>query len=137
VGFLRDLPKDLMDAFRATLEELKDADLLLHIIDIAHPRCEEQMAAVEKILEDLDLQRTPLLRVFNKADKVDPETAGQLCRAFGAISLSALNPETFPPLLRAMEEKLFSPQAGLKDQRREGVALSLSANTRLAICAKN
>jgi len=137
VGFLRDLPKDLMDAFQATLSELKDADLLLHIIDTAHPRCEEQMAAVEKILEDLDLQRTPLLRVFNKVDKVDRETADQLCRAFGAISISALNPETFPPLLRAMEEKLFSPQGSHYDPIREMVPLSLPTNTRLAVCAKN
>ena len=137
VGFLRDLPQDLMDAFRATLSELKDADLLLHIIDIAHPRCEEQMAAVEKILEDLDLQRTPLLRVFNKADKVDPETADQLCRAFGAISISALNPDTFLPLLRAMEEKLFSPQGSHYDPIREMVPLSLPTPTRLGVCAKN
>ena len=121
VGFLRDLPKDLMDAFQATLAELQDADLFLHIIDMAHPRFEEQMAAVEKILEDLDLKRSPLLRVFNKADKVEPETADRLCRSFGAISISALDPGTFSPLLRAMEEKLFSPQIGLGDPPREAV----------------
>jgi GTP-binding protein HflX len=125
VGFLRDLPKDLMEAFRATLEELKDADLLLHVIDIAHPRFEEQMGAVEKILEDLDLRRTPLLRVFNKADQVDRETADNLGRAFHAICISALDPGTFPPLLRAMEEKLFLPAAGRSDQPQEAVALSL------------
>jgi len=125
VGFLRDLPKDLMDAFRATLEELKDADLLLHVIDIAHPRFEEQMGAVEKILEDLDLKRIPLLRVFNKADQVDRETADGLGRAFGAICISALDPGTFPRLLRAMEEKLFLPQESRSDQPQEEVALSL------------
>jgi len=125
VGFLRDLPKDLMDAFRATLEELKDADLLLHVIDIAHPRFEEQMGAVEKILEDLDLKRIPLLRVFNKADQVDRETADGLGRAFRAICVSALDPGTFPPLLRAMEEKLFLPQESRSDQPQEAVALSL------------
>jgi GTP-binding protein HflX len=137
VGFLRDLPKDLMDAFRATLAELKDADLLLHIIDIAHPRFEDQMAAVERILEDLELNRTPLLRIFNKADQVEPETAERLCRAFGAISISALNPGTFPPLLRAMEEKLFLPPVGLYDHPREAVLLPLPTGTRLAPCAKN
>jgi len=103
VGFLRDLPKDLMDAFRATLEELKDADLLLNVIDISHPRFEDQMAAVEKILEELDLKGIPLLRVFNKADRVDPETAQRLSRAFGAVCISALKPETFPPLIEKME----------------------------------
>jgi hypothetical protein len=66
VGFLRDLPRDLMDAFRATLEELRNANLLLHVIDIGHPRFEDQMAAVEKILEELALKEIPLLRVFNK-----------------------------------------------------------------------
>ncbi len=103
VGFLRDLPKDLMDAFRATLEELKDADLLLNVIDISHPRFEDQMAAVEKILEDLGLKQIPILRVFNKADRVDPETARRLTRAFDAVCISALRPETFPPLLEKME----------------------------------
>ncbi|NWF57140.1 MAG: GTPase HflX [Syntrophaceae bacterium] len=103
VGFLRDLPKDLMDAFRATLEELKDADLLLNVIDISHPRFEDQMAAVEKILEELDLKGIPLLRVFNKADRIDPETAQRLSRAFDAVCISALKPETFPPLIEKME----------------------------------
>jgi GTP-binding protein HflX len=103
VGFLRDLPKDLMDAFRATLEELKDADLLLNVIDISHPRFEDQMAAVEKILEELDLKGIPLLRVFNKADRVDPETAQKISRAFDAVCISALKPETFPPLIEKME----------------------------------
>jgi GTP-binding protein HflX len=103
VGFLRDLPKDLMDAFRATLEELRDADLLLNVIDISHPRFEDQMAAVEKILEDLGLKQIPILRVFNKADRVDPETAQRLSRAFDAVCISALRPETFPPLIEKME----------------------------------
>ena len=110
VGFMKNLPKDLLEAFRATLEELKDADLFLHIIDLSHPQFEEQMEAVEKILEDLDLKRTPLLRVFNKADKVAPETAENLCRIFGAIYISALDPKTFTRLLPAMEEKIFHPQ---------------------------
>jgi GTP-binding protein HflX len=106
VGFLRDLPKDLMDAFRATLEELKDADLLLHVVDISHPRFEDQMGAVEKILEDLELKGTPLLRVFNKTDRVDRETAERFSLAFDAVGVSALHPETFSPLLRRVEREL-------------------------------
>ena len=117
VGFLRDLPKDLMDAFRATLEELKDADLLLHVIDISHPRFEDQMASVEKILEELDLKRIPLLRVFNKADKVDPETAEGLCRAFDALCLSALHPETFSPLLNRIEREISLLKSGSLESR--------------------
>jgi GTP-binding protein HflX len=126
VGFLRDLPKDLMDAFRATLEELKDADLLLHVVDISHPRFEEQMTAVEKILVDLDLQRTPLQRVFNKVDKIDREAADDLCRAFGAIGISALDSTTFPALVQAMEEKLFRPPvSSLPDPAPDAVAISI------------
>lgn len=116
VGFLRNLPKDLLDAFRATLEESKEADLLLHVIDLSHPRFEEQMEAVEKILEELELNRIPLLRVFNKTDKVDPETTESLSRTFGAVGISALDPRTFPLLLKKIEEKLSLYQASFTDQ---------------------
>ena len=115
VGFLRDLPKDLLDAFRATLEESRESHLLLHIIDLSHPRFEEQMEAVEKILEELELNRIPLLRVFNKIDKVDPEIAGHLGQVFGGVCISALDSATFAPLLEKVEERLFSP-ARLPDQ---------------------
>ncbi|MDH3828682.1 MAG: GTPase HflX, partial [Desulfobacterales bacterium] len=69
VGFIKDLPNDLMVAFRATLEELEDADLLLHVIDISNPRYEEQIKSVEKILADLNLQNTATFRVLNKMDR--------------------------------------------------------------------
>ncbi|MCX5912547.1 MAG: GTPase HflX, partial [Deltaproteobacteria bacterium] len=115
VGFIRDLPKDLWDAFRATLEELKDANLLLHVIDISHPQFEEQMQAVEKILEDLGLRETPLLRVFNKSDRIDPETGDRIGRRYGGIRISALDSKTFSPLLQAMEEKLFLPKTDPKE----------------------
>ncbi|MGD0277332.1 MAG: GTPase HflX, partial [Syntrophales bacterium] len=67
VGFIRDLPPDLLTAFRSTLDELNEADILLHVIDISSPHFERQMEAVEKILRDLDMDRKPILRVFNKA----------------------------------------------------------------------
>jgi GTPase len=107
VGFIRDLPRDLLDAFRATLEELKDANLLLHVIDISHPRFEEQLEAVENILGDLGLQETPVLRVFNKTDRVDPEIGGKIIRRYDGVGISALHSETFSPLLQAMETRLF------------------------------
>jgi len=116
VGFLRNLPQDLLDAFRATLEESKEAALLLHVIDLSHPRFEEQMEAVEKILEELELNRIPLLRVFNKVDKVDPEIANRLGQAFGAVCISALDPGTFPPLLEKVEEKLSLAPTSFPDQ---------------------
>ncbi|HCF57832.1 MAG TPA: GTPase HflX, partial [Myxococcales bacterium] len=71
VGFIRDLPKDLVNAFRATLEELLDADLLLHVVDASDPAFPEQIRAVETILGDLGLLSTPRVLVFNKSDRAD------------------------------------------------------------------
>jgi len=73
VGFIHDLPPDLTHAFRATLEELGDADLLLHVVDASNPLYSEQMGAVEKILQDLDLQAVPRLTVFNKIDSISDD----------------------------------------------------------------
>lgn len=129
VGFLRDLPKDLMDAFRATLEELKEADLLLHVIDISHPRYEEQMSAVEKILEELELKQIALLRVFNKMDKTDPERAQNICRAYEGVCLSALDPKTFSSLLEKIDEKLTHLEARMPDHRPSFEMLTPSPQT--------
>src|SRR5690606_27218490 len=84
VGFIRELPKSLLGAFSATLEELEDADLILHVVDISNPRFEEQIGAVERILTELELDRIPRLLVFNKTDLVDEGEVGPLCRRFGA-----------------------------------------------------
>ena len=107
VGFIRNLPKELASAFRATLEELDGADLLLHVIDVSNPGFEEQVLAVDRILEELDLQNKRCIRVFNKID-LFPEriVLDNLCRRFDAIPLSALNPGTFPPLLEKLEGEL-------------------------------
>lgn len=107
VGFIRDLPKDLFTAFRATLEELEDADLLLHVVDISNPRFEQHIESVEKILSDLGLLQKPQLLVFNKEELVDREDVEAICRRFDAISVSALRPETFYRLLNAIESKLW------------------------------
>ncbi|WP_447972250.1 GTPase HflX [Nitrospira sp. Kam-Ns4a] len=106
VGFLRDLPKDLMGAFRTTLEELRDADVLLHLVDASSRNLESQIHAVEKILEELDLAKTPRLLVFNKCDRLDAEEAEALCRRFGAIGISAVRNDTLIPMLRALEQVL-------------------------------
>ncbi|MDH4027822.1 MAG: GTPase HflX, partial [Nitrospirota bacterium] len=107
VGFIRDLPKDLFEAFRATLEELEDADLLLHVVDISNPRFEQQINSVEKILSDLELSEKPVLLAFNKEDMADRDIVEAVCRRYHAISFSALRPETFNNLLKAMEKKLW------------------------------
>jgi len=107
VGFIRDLPKDLLAAFRATLEELKDADLLLHVVDISNPRFEQHIKSVEKILSELGLSQKPTLLVFNKEDLVTKEEAEGICKRFGGISISAIRPETFHRLLNAIEARLW------------------------------
>jgi len=112
VGFIRHLPKSLIGAFKATLEELEDADLLLHVVDLGHPRFEEHIRAVERILQDLELDRIPRLRVFNKIDLVPEEEVAPLCRRFDAIPVSARNRRTFVPLLAELERRFWPPEAG-------------------------
>src|SRR5258705_6261820 len=73
VGFIRDLPKDLLSAFRATLEEISDSDLLVHLVDMSHPRYEAQIQAVDGILEELGHREMRRLLVFNKTDAVEPQ----------------------------------------------------------------
>jgi GTP-binding protein HflX len=104
VGLIRNLPKELFAAFRATLEELHEADVLLHLIDVGNPDFENHITAVEKTLEDLGLVSKPTIRVFNKEDRIaDRELLDTLCRRFDAIAVSALNPSTFRPLLDRLE----------------------------------
>ena len=107
VGFIRDLPKDLFAAFKATLEELEDADLLLHVVDISNPRFEQQIMSVEKILSDLELSNILTLLVFNKADLVDKESTAAVCKRFQGVSLSAKDPKTYKGLIKAIEQKLW------------------------------
>ncbi|MEN6483405.1 MAG: GTPase HflX [Syntrophobacteraceae bacterium] len=106
VGFIRDLPRDLLDAFAATLEELDDADLLLHVVDISNPRFEEQMAAVDRIVAGLDLGEKPVVLVFNKMDRVDPEFLEKQVRRHGGVAISALSRQTLEPLIRAMQDEV-------------------------------
>ncbi|MGZ3593125.1 MAG: GTPase HflX, partial [Syntrophales bacterium] len=104
VGFIRDLPRDLFAAFRATLDELHEADVLLHVIDISNQNFESHIAAVEKILEELAIIGKPTIRVFNKEDRFsDKATLQCLCQRFDAIAISALDAETLPPLAEKME----------------------------------
>ena len=114
VGFIRNLPEELMGAFRATLEELHDADLLLHVADISSPTLERQVVVVEGILRELGLDRVPRILALNKADRVDPAQASILSARLGGLAVSAVRPETLLPLLEAVEKRLWSlTQAGL------------------------
>lgn len=107
VGFIRDLPPSLIGAFKATLEELEDADLLLHLVDISNPRFDEHIASVDKILADLDLGTRRRLLVFNKADKVSESDLKNLCRRYQAVPVSALERSSFGPLLDEMQRRFW------------------------------
>ena len=107
VGFIRDLPKDLMAAFRTTLEELDQADLLVHVLDASSPHVDEQYEAVKQILAELDLNGKPMLHVLNKADAADPEVLRGLARHYQGVSVCALDKDSFGPLLDALEQALW------------------------------
>ncbi|NLN60071.1 MAG: GTPase HflX [Deltaproteobacteria bacterium] len=107
VGFIRALPAELFAAFRSTLEELDEADVLLHVIDVSNPDFESHITAVEKVLAEIGIQDKPTLRVFNKEDCFpDKGVLANLCRRFEATPVSALSSESLPPLLERLENWL-------------------------------
>ncbi|MGP7988158.1 MAG: GTPase HflX, partial [Desulfobaccales bacterium] len=106
VGFIKNLPKNLLEAFKATLEELAEADLLIHVVDLSNPRFVEQMAVVADILASLNLQEKPLLTVFNKADLADRNLAALQCRIHGGVAISAIDPGSLPPLIARLERQV-------------------------------
>jgi GTP-binding protein HflX len=108
VGFIHDLPPTLTKAFKATLEELEDATLLIHLVDISTEGHDRRMEAVNGILDELGLAAKPQLLVFNKADRVEPELAQNLAEREGAIAVSALDPRSLTPLVAAMQMRLWS-----------------------------
>jgi GTP-binding protein HflX len=107
VGFIRHLPDELMQAFKATLEELHEADLLIHVIDVSNPRYVDQMMVVEDILRDLDLGDIAQLKVFNKIDLVDPDYVEDQVRMHEGVTISALNPATFTQFLAEAKRKVL------------------------------
>lgn len=116
VGFIRSLPKSLMGAFKATLEELKDADLLIHLVDCSNPRFEEQIQNVDAILAELELADKPRLVVFNKIDLIanlkqrDPLAfmkVRQVTRKYNAIAISAQDRKSLEPLLKELQQRFW------------------------------
>jgi GTP-binding protein HflX len=99
VGFIRNLPADLLKAFMATLEELREADLLIHVVDVSNPGFREQMAVVDNILKDLELGEIPVLTLFNKIDLVEDRDLIQQIVGKEGITVSALHPETLRDFL--------------------------------------
>lgn len=103
VGFIRDLPKDLFAAFRATFDETQDADLLLHVVDASDPCRSEHVETTEKLLVDLGLERLPRILVFNKCDKLETPQATLGDRG---VPISALDPGSLGALRLAIEERI-------------------------------
>jgi GTP-binding protein HflX len=113
VGFIRSLPKELVEAFRATLEELEEADLLLHVADASHPELDRQLGAVEHILESLALHETPRLLALNKIDALDREEKEALAALHpGALLVSAATGEGLDKLSAAIAEELLPKSRG-------------------------
>jgi len=116
VGFIRDLPPDLLSAFRSTLEEIAGSRLLIHLVDAANPRWEQQVASVEAILTELEFNEIPRLLVFNKTDLLDPPAIDAMVRQVSlrdedeALAISSLDPRTLQPLLRSIDAALSGNQ---------------------------
>lgn len=108
VGFIRDLPKDLLGAFRTTLEELRDADLLLHLVDASALDIDSQISAVESVLKTLDLEAIPRIVVLNKCDRLAPNETAQLVQRYKAIGISAVQPDSLRPLIAKLDTWLTS-----------------------------
>ncbi|MEO8650053.1 MAG: GTPase HflX [Acidobacteriota bacterium] len=114
VGFIRDLPETLVAAFRATLEEISDSDLLVHLVDASNPRAAHQIDSVNKILADLGLDQIPQIVVLNKSDLADEPEMSDLRRKvlldkdIVAVSISAVRTGSLKPLVEEMAARLGS-----------------------------
>jgi GTP-binding protein HflX len=121
VGFIRDLPEALVSAFRATLEEIADSELLVHVVDASNPRVLQQIASVDKILGELHFNEIPKLIVLNKTDLLGRETIDSLTRQVtldsGAkcVSISAIRRETLRPMIETIGEVLGNSQMAKND----------------------
>ncbi len=110
VGFIRDLPETLVAAFRATLEEISDSDLLVHVVDASNPQALQQIESVDKILRELELNNIPCLIVLNKADLIDEVSVQALERNIlfdkdrESVAISAISPKSLSPLLEKIGE---------------------------------
>jgi GTP-binding protein HflX len=110
VGFIQKLPTNLVAAFRATLEEVKEADVLVHVIDVASPTWEKQEQAVNSVLVEIGAGDKPIVRVYNKIDLLDPEDAqfliGEAAKTPNSVAVSALNGDGMQDFVAVVEEAL-------------------------------
>jgi GTP-binding protein HflX len=115
VGFIQKLPASLIAAFRATLEEIAEADLLLHVVDISHPNAREQVQAVHQTLQELELDQIPVIAGINKIDKLDSLPGESLSGQYSStVFLSAKTGQGIPNLLQAIENTLYQVMKPIK-----------------------
>lgn len=122
VGFIRDLPEALVSAFRATLEEIADSDLLVHVVDAANPRVLQQIASVNKIIDDLHFGEIPQLIVLNKSDLLKRAEVDRLAKqikldsGLESVSISAIRRDTLRPMVEAIGQLMKVPVADYMEQ---------------------
>jgi GTPase len=115
VGFVRSLPTQLVEAFRSTLEEVADADLILHVVDVSHPDPEGQIAAVREVFAEVDARNIPEIIVLNKADAADPFVVERLRqREPRHVVVSARTGQGIPELLEAISDGIPRPSVKLQ-----------------------
>jgi GTP-binding protein HflX len=116
VGFIQKLPTTLIEAFHATLEEILEADLLLHVVDVSHPNALNQFNAVQDTLDELGARHIPIVTALNKMDLLrDPEAAKEAANRYSkAVTISSLRGSGIPDLLRVMQEELYETYAPIR-----------------------
>src|SRR5574339_307723 len=116
VGFIQKLPTTLVVAFHSTLEEIVEADLLLHVVDISHPNALNQYESVQQTLEELGAHHIPIVTALNKMDQLrDPESAREIVSHFSkAVTISALDGSGVSDLLRIVQEELYETYAPIQ-----------------------
>ncbi len=133
VGFIREMPKDLFAAFRATFEEASEADLILEVVDASDPEQEEHLATTSKILTGLDLERTARLRVYNKMDRVPAEERAGFEAELGAVCISALDKTTTLTLLSRVADELSKALSERAREAREAEQYAAFAENELSL----
>ncbi len=129
VGFIQKLPTSLVAAFHATLEEIAEADLLLHIVDISHPNALDQFQAVQETLKEIDANHIPMVTALNKSDRLNhPENAREILESFPkSVAISALAGTGITDLLQLVHEELFEAYTAIHVRLpyKEGALISL------------
>jgi GTP-binding protein HflX len=116
VGFIQKLPTTLVESFHATLEEIVEADLLLHVVDISHPNALNQFESVQQTLDELGAHHIPIVTALNKVDQLrDPESARDAVSHFSkAVTISALNGSGIKELLSVIQQELYETYASIQ-----------------------